>query len=368
MWLTNNTLMVSAAVDPEVPVKQKGRAHGMVFDTKNKLWHHGGLINNPDVYDGDKPQEARSPQNTQALIKTISRVPDGAGIPGLSEMPCEAIPLKNVLYCDRVPGAPELFTLHVHQDDKLGFGRLITMEFLCKDSSVHDGWVAALRQILQDQSNNKAVLADRAPESVNWRTLLVEWLEWLQFPVKTLAKVTIPDMDKPDLQHWYPLAFVMSMTWLAVFAYLVVAACDGIHEDFGISTGVLGFTIAAAGTSFPNVFSGMVVSRQGKTTMAVANALGANVQNVFLALAVPWTIKTCFLNHGPFAMPVQGLEAQIIAIYITLLPVVLIFVCNSCTMPRWSGYVFLLTYCIYLVIALGEQSSGCMTWPLTCKP
>ena len=25
--------------------------------------------------------------------------------------------------------------------------------------------------------------------------------------------------------------------------------------------------------------------------MAVANALGANVQNVFLALAIPWTIQ-----------------------------------------------------------------------------
>ena len=105
---------------------------------------------------------------------------------------------------------------------------------------------------------------------------------------------------------------VMSMAWLALFAYLVVAACDGIHkasgllwryridvlsyslvtnsgeactfkltadssischpvlesgtasnshQDFEISTSVLGYTVAAAGTSFPNVFSGMCVAR-----------------------------------------------------------------------------------------------------------
>eukprot|EP00421_Protoceratium_reticulatum_P027293 CAMPEP_0168471444 /NCGR_PEP_ID=MMETSP0228-20121227/59285_1 /TAXON_ID=133427 /ORGANISM="Protoceratium reticulatum, Strain CCCM 535 (=CCMP 1889)" /LENGTH=78 /DNA_ID=CAMNT_0008487353 /DNA_START=26 /DNA_END=259 /DNA_ORIENTATION=- len=78
------------------------------------------------------------------------------------------------------------------------------------------------------------------------------------------------------------------MAWLAFFAYSVVVACDGIHEAFGIPVALLGFTVAAAGTSFPNVFSGVVVARQGKATMAVANALGANVQNVFLALAVPW--------------------------------------------------------------------------------
>ncbi|CAJ1395215.1 unnamed protein product [Effrenium voratum] len=98
----------------------------------------------------------------------------------------------------------------------------------------------------------------------------------LQFPIKSFTSLTIPDVSLEDSEHLYPLAFVMSMAWLAVFAYLVVAACDGIHEDFGISTSVLGYTVAAAGTSFPNVFSGMCVARQGKTTMAVANALGAN--------------------------------------------------------------------------------------------
>merc|ERR1711953_1389688 len=197
--------------------------------------------------------------------------------------------------------------------------------------------------------------------------VVMDVVAWFQQPVKLLAELTIPDMDNPALQSWYPVAFVMSMAWLALFAYLVVEACDGIHNDFGISNSILGFTVAAAGTSFPNVFSGMVVSRQGKTTMALANALGANVQNVFLALAVPWSIQSCLINHGPFPMPVEGLEAQIAAIYITLMPVVLIFVCSSCTMPRWSGYVFLATYVVYLIIALGQQSTGCMTWPLQCN-
>merc|ERR1712099_130553 len=107
------------------------------------------------------------------------------------------------------------------------------------------------------------------------------------------------------------------MAWLAIFAYLVVEACEGIHNDFGISNSILGFTVAAAGTSFPNVFSGMVVARQGKTTMAVANALGANVQNVFLALAIPWAIKACFITKGAFQRKVDDLNAPIMWCYIT---------------------------------------------------
>jgi K+-dependent Na+/Ca+ exchanger-like protein len=371
MWLTDNALMVSTAVDPQFALKQKGRAYDLVYDTRHQMWHHGGIINVPNVFDDTtKPEEARSPQNTlsDALIRaSVSGIPDQAfEIPGLHEVPCEAIPLKNVLYCDPVPGAPKMFTLHIHQEGDLGLGRLITVEFLCNDSSVHDAWVEALRNTLCDRSLRQGPSADHPPLPESFCEHVWKWVAWFQFPVKMMAKATIPDMDRPELQKWYPLAFIMSMAWLAVFAYLVVSACDGIHDDFGIPTGLLGFTIAAAGTSFPNVFSGMVVSRQGKTTMALANALGANVQNVFLALAVPWTIKSCLINHGPFAMPVQGLAAQIAAIYITLIPVVFIYLCNACTMPRWSGYVFLVTYCAYLIIALGEQSTGCMRWPLHC--
>lgn len=145
------------------------------------------------------------------------------------------------------------------------------------------------------------------------------------------------------------------MAWLAVFAYLVVAACDGIHQDFGISTSVLGYTVAAAGTSFPNVFSGICVARQGKTTMAVANALGANVQNVFLALAIPWAIQ-CAIHDGSFELPFGGLESAVVEIYapwpqnalrrvgheVTLLPVILVFVLCKNQFPKWSGYLFLL--------------------------
>merc|ERR1712051_634859 len=105
----------------------------------------------------------------------------------------------------------------------------------------------------------------------------------------------------------------------------------------GISVSTLGFTVAAAGTSFPNVFSGMCVAKQGKTSMAVANALGANVQNVFLALAVPWSIQSFLIEGGPFPMAVD-----------TLMPVVLIYVFCHFSMPRWSGGVYLVVYVVYV--------------------
>merc|ERR1712139_429695 len=81
MWLTEKALMVSAAVDPEFPSKQKGRACGMIYDSAAG-WHHGGLVNAPDICDGEKIGESRGPgesKNTDLLLRA-SKVPQKAGI------------------------------------------------------------------------------------------------------------------------------------------------------------------------------------------------------------------------------------------------------------------------------------------------
>eukprot|EP00662_Eupelagonemidae_sp_cell21_P038481 gene38481-63535_t len=56
----------------------------------------------------------------------------------------------------------------------------------------------------------------------------------------------------------------------------------------GISELVMGLTVSAAGTSFPNVFASMLVARQGLGNMAISNAFGSNVFNIFVGLGFPW--------------------------------------------------------------------------------
>merc|ERR1712151_905074 len=108
----------------------------------------------------------------------------------------------------------------------------------------------------------------------------------------------------------------MSMVWLAIFAFGVIEICDELHAHFGISTQILGFTVAAVGTSFPNVISCIAVSKQGRTGMAIANALGANIQNVFLALALPWTIQAIF--QGPFIVTTGNITSSVVSMFVTL--------------------------------------------------
>mmetsp|Transcript_64751 Transcript_64751/g.189877 ORF Transcript_64751/g.189877 Transcript_64751/m.189877 type:complete len:715 (-) Transcript_64751:86-2230(-) len=393
MWLREDALIVSAALDPHFGLRRKlGRCasgkDGVVFDYDQRYegqrWHHGGLVNMPKAFpcDAEAGGEPRptllsggSLQNDpkQPLLDEAraARTPILPGkTPSMMELldlrrsPIEVIPLEDILYCERSGGDKnhEFLSLHVHQHDD-DLGKLITLELNSADTEVLDAWSDALRTSLKAHRCTPT----HPPPEHGWLGLLMEWAEWLQFPVKFFLRLTIPDMDKPELQRWYPVSFVMCMTWLALFAYGVVAACDGIHEAFGISEALLGFTVAAAGTSFPNVISGMVVSRQGKTSMAIANALGANVQNVFLALAVPWTIQTCLIRHGPLSLHVEHITPAIIECALTLVPIVGVYLCCSASFPRWAGGVYLLTYVVYLVIAVQQQVKDCAEWPFPCK-
>merc|ERR1712151_900336 len=318
-------------------------------------WCHGGLVNEPILPDVNGKGLEPSLQGVPFLDHSCFR-----------EVAVEVIPLTDILYVERSRDHKQ-FTLHVQHHtsmiESVAPG-VATLEFRSDVDLMADAWAQALMEKLIDLRRHTA----EAPSEKHGLNLLLQWVEWLQFPVKFWLHMTIPDMDRPDRQHLYPVSFVMSMVWLALFAFSVIAACDGIHSDFGISTKILGFTVAAAGTSFPNVFSGMVVARQGKTSMAVANALGANVQNVFLALAIPWAIQSCFITKGPFPMPLAGLSMQIATIYITSLPLLIVYMCCSCSMPRWSGALFLLTYVVYVVFALGQQLSKCPIWPFPCGP
>ena len=52
-----------------------------------------------------------------------------------------------------------------------------------------------------------------------------------------------------------------------------------------------GITVCAIGTSFPNAVASVLMAQQNKPAAAIANALGSNVQNVFLAMALPWATR-----------------------------------------------------------------------------
>jgi len=176
----------------------------------------------------------------------------------------------------------------------------------------------------------------------------------------TLFMVDVKDLKKEG--RWLG-CFAGAMAWLGVFSYLMVTAAGAINYYFGVPESVLGITLCALGTSFPNAVASILMAKQGKTPLAISNALGSNVQNIFLALALPWVLVTFFpiLDDQwfrPFPMPAPGIKEGVAWMLGTLVLVLAFVLVGRCTLGKCSGYCCILAYLVYIVKACAEAMSS----------
>ena len=87
----------------------------------------------------------------------------------------------------------------------------------------------------------------------------IEQVYWAAYlPVNLLLYFTVP-----KIKSLYPICFVMCMAWIGVYTYVVAWMITLIGYTFRIPDSVMGLTFLAIGTSVPEVFSRLIVSRQG---------------------------------------------------------------------------------------------------------
>merc|ERR1711862_866100 len=116
-----------------------------------------------------------------------------------------------------------------------------------------------------------------------------------------------------------------AMAWLAAFSYGMLEVAEQIHCNINVlPNAFLGITVCAIGTSFPNAVASIIMAQQNKPGAAIANALGSNVQNVFLAMALPWIIfSASTLGCGPIPQNVVGINEGVVWMCFTLLLLVI---------------------------------------------
>merc|ERR1719382_2182188 len=132
------------------------------------------------------------------------------------------------------------------------------------------------------------------------QTLFSKFSAIPEFMIDILLKTTLFAVDVKDIKkegRW-PLCFLGAMFWLAIFSWGMLEIAEQINYNIpALPNSFLGITVCAIGTSFPNAVASILMAQQNKP--AAANALGSNVQNVFLAMAMPWVIYSCQTNFAP---------------------------------------------------------------------
>merc|ERR1711879_190464 len=109
---------------------------------------------------------------------------------------------------------------------------------------------------------------------------------------------------------------------------------------------LLGLTLTAIGTSFPNCVASVIVARRGQCSMAIANSLGSNIQNVFLALGFPW-LANALISGGSFKQGTAGIGAGVISMAGSLGLFVFALMFNRCKLSRFPAVIFLVAYAVF---------------------
>ena len=107
---------------------------------------------------------------------------------------------------------------------------------------------------------------------------------FIYMPMNILFFLTIPDVRYPKFGKLYPLSFLMCMAWIGLISYVVTWMITIIGYTFKIPDSVMGLSFLAVGTSIPEVFSSLIVCKQGKGSMAISNSIGSNTFDILVRL------------------------------------------------------------------------------------
>ena len=125
---------------------------------------------------------------------------------------------------------------------------------------------------------------------------------------------------------------------VSLAATYVIDAITNISVILNVAPSVIALSAVAVGTSLPEVAVSLAAARKGKASIAVGNALGSNIFNTFIVMAVP-------RFFGPLVIP-----PEIIEVYLPLMIVMTVLLgvmSNNRKITRWEGYVLLLFYAWY---------------------
>ncbi|HYQ58150.1 MAG TPA: calcium/sodium antiporter, partial [Draconibacterium sp.] len=92
----------------------------------------------------------------------------------------------------------------------------------------------------------------------------------------------------------YYLIFFISIVIIAALSWGLVELAVVISHALNISEAIIALTVLAIGTSVPDLFSSLIVAKQGRGDMAVSNAIGSNIFDILVGLGLPFILVMLF--------------------------------------------------------------------------
>jgi cation:H+ antiporter len=145
-----------------------------------------------------------------------------------------------------------------------------------------------------------------------------------------------------------PVAILLFLVGLALIVgggSLLVNAAIEMAEQLGVSDAVIGLTIVAVGTSFPELVTSAVAAYRKQGEIALGNVLGSNIYNIL------------FIGGITGAVAPTGVPPSIMAFDLWLLVaaslVVMLFAYSGGRLSRKEGAALIAAYATYTALTVG---------------
>lgn len=151
-------------------------------------------------------------------------------------------------------------------------------------------------------------------------------------------------------QKKYYLVFFLSIIIIAGLSWILVELAVLISEGLGIPEAIIALTVLAIGTSIPDLFSSIIVARQGRGEMAVSNAIGSNIFDILVGLGLPFIIAMLIAGGD---IPAGGdllASSVILAVSVVLLAVLLVV--SRWKITKITGFILLFVYLAYIIFEI----------------
>lgn len=151
----------------------------------------------------------------------------------------------------------------------------------------------------------------------------------------------------PSTEH-YMLNFGVSIVLIAVLCWVLVESAIGVSRILDVPEVVIALTVLAVGTSVPDMISSVIVAKQGRAGMAVSNAIGSNIFDIFIGLGLPWLLKTIVSNKA-ISFDIVGLDISVGLLFGSVLLILFFLMWKKWRLTHGLGVFLILLYILYVI-------------------
>lgn len=146
---------------------------------------------------------------------------------------------------------------------------------------------------------------------------------------------------------WLSLILIVGGGAMIIFGGTwVVDSSTVIAMALGMEETLVGLTIAAVGTSLPELVTSIVAARKNEVGLALGNAIGSNIYNILMILGIASTIS-------PLTLIPDNIIDMAVLIAFTLL--IWAVVAKTKKVSRGMGVTMIVLYCVYLAYIIARN-------------